>query len=457
MSQPDDASAPTPPAFPKSTTRPAPAKGRFGFSRVFCRWWWLGTLAVVTATVLVSMVPGWLNMRGPMYESTALVEVKPIMDAHPLTGSHSSMPISSNFINTQFEVISAQNTLDLALEKHDLLNRLGGDRGAAITRMQQSISARQMRGTDLIRISYRDEDRELAKDACTAVYEAYRDRRLAIEMNIRRDQLKAIKMELQSKKDRVAELRKRLMDIGGKVGMRWVESENGGKVIGGELELRQLAEKQLYETEREREQLAFQIQKLLAADEDDLLPSAAEISDAGFKEVYKKYEDSLKQIETLKEAGLAEAHPKVKLLRERTDELEKQLKKRAKNIREAMKHRKAILEQRVKKMKEVRNRQQDEGTDRARSFQEFNIARKDYEVAQGIADQMQVKHDIERTKLAIPPNNIIVHQTPEINPTPVTRGKDFVTIVGTTASLPFSMIGGIVLMYLAEAIFPRRV
>ncbi len=359
-------------------------------------------------------------------------------------------------MNTQFEVIVAPATLDIALGKKDLLKRLGGDREKAIERMRNSIHTNQRRGTDLIQIAYRDEDQKLSLDACTAVYEAYRERRIELEMDMRKQQLKAIKVELQNKKDRVAELRKRLMDIAEKVGVTWAEGGSGGKVIGGEPELRQLAEKHLYEAERERDQLAIQIKKLLVADEDDILPLVAELPDVGYKEIYQKYEEAQKEIETLKESGLAEAHPNVKLRRERVIELEKALKKRAQNVRESLNHRRAILEHRVKKMREARDRKQDEGTNRARAFQEFNISRKDYETAQGIADQMQIKYEAEIFKPLAGHANIIVHQQPELSHSPVTKGKDFVTTIGTVASLPFTMIGGIILMYIAEAVFPRK-
>ncbi|MFK7911893.1 MAG: GumC family protein [Akkermansiaceae bacterium] len=459
MSQPNDSSPPVPrpPSFPKTQEKnTSPEKGRFGFPSVLGRWWWLGTLAVVLVTIVVSMIPGWLNMRGPLYESTALVEVKPVIHVNPLKGSSVGMPMSRNFLNTQSEIITAKNTLDIALEKKNLLIRFGGDQEDAISRMRKSIRTTQRRGTDLIEISYRDEDKELALDACTAVYEAYRDRRNAMELQIRKDQLKAIKVELENKKNRVAEQRKRLMDIAEKVGVTWVEKESGGEVIGGELELRQLLEKQLYEAERERDQLKFQIQKLLAADEGDLLPLAADLPDAAIKETYKKYEEAKQEIEKLKNSGLAEAHPDIKMHRERVEEFEKALKKRVENVRKSLRHREAILDGRVKKLKQQRDSRHGQSARRARDFQGFNITRKDYETAQGIADQLQIKHDIEKTKLAIPPTNIIVHQTPELSSSPVTRGKDFVTIIGTVASLPFTIIGGIVLMYLVEAIFPRK-
>lgn len=171
-----------------------------------------------------------------------------------------------------------------------------------------------------------------------------------------------IKSELQKKSDRVAETRRKLMDAAEKVGVVWVESERGGQTIGGELELRQLAEKQLYETERERDQLKSQIDKLL----------------------------------------------------QNGKETTAQKKKR-----EALVGRLSIIDGRVQKMREIRDKKQDQGTDKARAFQEFNKLRKEYETAQGIKDQLQIRYDVEKTKLGIPSNDLKVAPKKKLIPSPL--------------------------------------
>ena len=118
-----------PPEFPPvAKTQPTPGDGRFCFSKVFARWWWLGTLFVAAITFTVAMIPTWMEMDGPLYESTALIEVKPIIDIDPLVVGTGTVGASMNrqFMNTQFEIISAAATLELALAKNDLLHRLGG-------------------------------------------------------------------------------------------------------------------------------------------------------------------------------------------------------------------------------------------------------------------------------------------------------------------------------------------
>lgn len=218
--------------------------------------------------------------------------------------------------------------------------------------------------------------------------------------------LARVQSELQKQSAIVADKRRKLMEVAEKVGVIWVESERGGETIGGELELRQLAEKQLYEAEREREQLKFQIDKLLQVNDEDLPSLAAELPDVGFKGVYEKLEKEKSALATLKASGQGEKHPDVMLRETKVKELEKNLQKRALNVRKSLRHRLSIIEGRTKRMREIRDKKQDEGTDRARAFQEFNKLRKEYETAQNIKDQAQIRYDIEKTKLAIPPTKL---------------------------------------------------
>ena len=201
--------------------------------------------------------------------------------------------------------------------------------------MKKSTRTSQRRGTDLIEISYRDEDALLARDVATALYEAYKERRHELEMGKRKDRLKAIKVELINKSDRVAELRKRLMDVAEKSGLIYVETEEGGKMI-----------------------------------------------DDGAK-------------------------PR-------------------------------------------------KGSDIVREMHEPNVARKEYEMARAIKDGVEARYDLKRTKLVMPTNSVIVHQAPQQGGAHVTRGRDFVAALASVLSLPISIGLGILLMYIAEAIFSRK-
>ena len=154
--------------------------------------------------------------------------------------------------------------------------------------------------------------------------------------------LAVIKGELDQKNDHLAELRSRLMDVAEKSGIIYMETEKGDKTMGINSSLVEMAEKELYKAEREKDKLTSEIQKQRLSGE----------------------------------AGSTE---KNKVLR---GEL-------------------ATIEGRVKKMQEVVNSKKDEGVATARNIQDFNVARKEYQSALAIRDAMEVKFDREKAKAVL--------------------------------------------------------
>ena len=106
MGQPNET-----PSFKDPPTRKG--KSSTGFARVWERWWWLLILVVVVITTIVPQIPGWMGMRGPLYESVALVEVESMKVSHTPelesnTVAPGTMPGDMSRLNDQFEIIKAE-------------------------------------------------------------------------------------------------------------------------------------------------------------------------------------------------------------------------------------------------------------------------------------------------------------------------------------------------------------
>ena len=264
-------------------------------------------LVFLTAAVITYVMP-------KKYESIALVEVKQIVDIDPTMGGVKGgmgAQMSRQFINTQFEIIVAPETLGLAIDKIQLEARWGQDRKAVLAQLRGIVRTSQRRGTDLIEISVRHGKKAEAQAIAKAVYEAYKDRRNNLESSVRSDQLKALKIELTNQNDRITLLRKRVEDLAEKHGLIFVEDERGGKTIGSTLPLKEKADNDLYEANRKRDAVAVQINKLLAVDQADLIAVAAELPDVGFKEDFVKYEDAKRDLERMLASGLGPKHPDI--------------------------------------------------------------------------------------------------------------------------------------------------
>ena len=375
------------------------------------------------------------------FQSSALVEVKPIVNVDPTLSNvqGTGAVMTRQFMNTQFEIIVAPATLEIAIDKKQLEKRWGKSRKDILVLLKGMVNTSQKRGTDMIEISARHSNREDAKIVAEAVYQAYEIRRNDLERGVRQRQLEAIEIELQSKSDKVSELRKNLMDIAQRVGVIWLENEGGGQTFGGKMEIRDLAERQLHEANIQKDEISSQINKLLTLTDDELVPVAAELPDVGFKETFDQYTTAKQNLEVLKAGGLGDKHPDIKARETLIAELSEGLKRRALAVRDNLKYKLTQVEDRVANLEEVLNKEQDRGTERARSFQEFNIARKEYQTAQNIKDQMQVKFDIENTKLVMPPTNIIVHEYPTIGDNPVHPNVPLYLGIGAVLGLIFGV------------------
>ena len=123
-------------------------------------------LVFLTAAVITYVMP-------KKYESIALVEVKPIVDIDPtLGGVKSGVGVSRQFMNTQFEIIVAPETLGIAIDQIQLESRWGQDRKSVLRQLRGIVRTSQRRGTDIIEISVRHGKKAEAQEIAKAVYEA---------------------------------------------------------------------------------------------------------------------------------------------------------------------------------------------------------------------------------------------------------------------------------------------
>ena len=390
-------------------------------------------LVFLTAAVITYVMP-------KKYESIALVEVKQIVDIDPTMGGVKGgmgAQMSRQFINTQFEIIVAPETLGLAIDKIQLEARWGQDRKAVLAQLKGIVRTSQRRGTDLIEISVRHGKKAEAQAIAKAVYEAYRDRRNNLEMSVRSDQLKALKIELTNQNDRITLLRKRVEDLAEKHGLIFVEDERGGKTIGSTLPLKEKADNDLYEANRKRDEIAVQINKLLAVDQADLIAVAAELPDVGFKEDFVKYEDAKRDLERMLASGLGKKHPDIFMHQNRISSLEDSLTRKAKYAKKALKHNLDILDKKVQGLKAVVETYQSEGTEKSRGYSEYNMARHEYDKALELKEGLERTYNSEKTKTKLNPTNIIVHEVPQINDNPVSPNVPMNLALGAVVGLVF--------------------
>ncbi len=388
-------------------------------------------LVFLTAAVITYVMP-------KKYESIALVEVKPIIDIDPtLGGVKSGVGVSRQFMNTQFEIIVAPETLGIAIDQIQLESRWGQNRKSVLAQLRGIVRTSQRRGTDIIEISVRHGKKAEAQEIAKAVYEAYRERRNSLERAARSGQLKAIKMELINQNDRITLLRKRVEDLAEKHGLIFVEDEKGGKTIGSTLPLKEKADNDLYEANRKRDSIAVQINKLLAVDEADLIAVAAELPEVGFKKDYALFEDAQRDLRKMRSSGFGAKHPDVEMQEKIIADFEESLARKANYAKKALKHSLDIMDKKVQGLEGVVESYQSQGTQKSRGYSEYNMARHDYDRALDLKEGLERTYNSEKTKTKMNPTNIIVHEIPVINDNPVSPNIPMNLALGAVVGLVF--------------------
>ncbi|MBK1790423.1 GumC family protein [Persicirhabdus sediminis] len=391
-------------------------------------------LVFLTAAVITQVMP-------EKYESKALVEVRPInySNVSSRVREVSGPQMTRQFFNTQFEVIVANENLSRAIELIALDNKWSKSQAETLLQLRSIIDTRQRRGTDLIEISVRYKNKAEAKIIAQAVVDAYEAGREAREKEQRVSTINSLDKQLQSRKDRVQELRSNLMNIADRVGVVYIEDERGGSNIRGQANLIDLAQTQLYEVEREKEELSFQITQLLSLEDEQLIKFVSDLPDTGMKGVYDEYMSSKRSLESLKASGLGAKHPEVRMLERNISELKKDLESRTSGVRELLQHRLTLIEGRVNKMKSVVDSQGQDERIRAREVQEFNNARREYKSALEFRNELELKVENEKASLMVPPNTITIHERPVEGMSPVSPNVVLNLGLGAVVGLIFGV------------------
>ena len=120
--------------------------------------------------VLVEVAAAVTYMMPKIYESSAVIEVKPLarMGVENEGGS-----VSSNFHITEFERIKSRNSLMRVVDSLDLPNRWGMDRESIVGELESIVTVES-----LINIRVRHTNREDARDIAAEVVLAYKDYRV---------------------------------------------------------------------------------------------------------------------------------------------------------------------------------------------------------------------------------------------------------------------------------------
>ena len=406
-------------------------------------------LVFMTALVITYVMP-------KRYESSATIQVRPnLPSVQVLPGYVSRDPTagSATFFPTEFEVIKSQKTLDIVVDKLDLINHWSSDREGCRGRLQGIIGAQNIRGTDLIEIKVRTSNSADARMIAETVSAAYRERRTALE-NKRSDRAMAeLREAVRSQEDLVEEKRKVLTQLIKNEGVIYTRGAGGE---GGYTEERQaLSAAQKYaDLESEKIKLESQIDTLLRYDGEQLITYAAGLNlpENIIKSLHPRWLEAKRQIEAAKLGGLGENHPTVKQQSKIIEGLNRDLEEGVVALRETLRAQLELVSEQAERLRIKKDKEEAEAVTDGIARYSFDDARADFETAQELLEKLKVKLISEEMQRRISEDPVVIHADPVESQSPVSPNVKLNLALGAVVGLVFGLGIAFFLEYLDTSV-----
>ncbi|MDB4354008.1 polysaccharide biosynthesis tyrosine autokinase [Akkermansiaceae bacterium] len=395
-------------------------------------------LVFMTAAVITSVIPR-------KYESSSVVQVHPSMLAiAPTRGGaqqHSGTFMTRNYMENEFQTITASQTLTEAAEALDLPSRWDMDLDRTVKILTQIVNANPTRGTDFIEIAVRHANAEDAKDISKAITNAYIARRNRTEMSRAEKALEALDTELQTHGDVVNDKQKALTVLIQQYGIPYFDGRSSSPVGQTEEIMYQNAQQRLDQLEQDRDRLKIQIDKLVKTSPEELIPTAAglELPENQVSVLYNQYQEATREIDTSTAQGLGPNHPTVVSLRKRASNLMRDAGSAVASLKDVLNTRINLVDRQVERMKETVLNKKDITVDLSMRQHEYNSAKEEYEQSRDLLREMKIQQQEQRVLLRMPRTPITLHEYPKLEKNPVFPNVTMNLVLGAGVGLIFGI------------------
>lgn len=395
-------------------------------------------LVFMTAAVITSVMPR-------KYQSSTVVQVHPSMITMSPTGrgvqSNPGTLITARYMENEFETIIAPQTLEEAALALDLPGRWEEDLDKVVILLKDIVRATPKRGTDFIEIVVRHANAEDAKDISEMLADAYIARRNRTERERAEKSLRTLDDELQRHGDVVQERRTALTVLIQQYGIPYFDGRSASPVGLTEEEMYRKANNKLDTLEQNRDQLEIQINKLVQADTEDLIRTAAglELPENQVSDLYKQYQESIRSRDNIIAQGIGVNHPTVKGLDGTISNLMADAREEVVNLRSVLRTRMILVDQQVAKMREMVDQKQQDTVELSMQQHQYNSAKEEYEQARDLYRDMKLQQQEQRVLLRMPRTPITLHELPKVATSPVFPNVTLNLVLGAGVGLIFGI------------------
>ncbi|MES2997082.1 MAG: polysaccharide biosynthesis tyrosine autokinase [Verrucomicrobiota bacterium] len=411
-------------------------------------------LVFMTAAVITYLMPR-------KFESSALIEVKPRgstltplgMEYAELGGQKFNTP---NFFATEFEKIKSRNSLMNVVEKLELHNRWNVDKETAYQIVNGITNTQNIRGTDLISIQVRHEDKDDARAVAEEVALSYKDYRESLEKEDANRSLQELSRAVREQEDKVEDKRKNLSTIARTKRIIYTGSESLYGTDSGldETQGAKGSMEMFYKLEQDKMQLKTQIDNLMRYQSDEMIPYAASVDlpDNVIRNLYPQYLEATRELQSYKTNGLGSNHPTVRAQAEGIESLKKQMEQGVVNLKSTLRTQLELAEERLKTAKQKKDEDIEEAIKHGIDAQEYIEAKKQFETDQSLLQELKLKKIAEEITYGIPPKTVEIHEHPVLGETPVSPKVMLNLVLGGVVGLVFGLGIAFFLEYLDTSV-----
>lgn len=411
-------------------------------------------LVFMTAAVITYVMP-------KRFESFATIELKsqaPLLEpfgpgASQISGGRTQ---SAQFFGTEFEKIKSRNALLKAVESLDLTTRWGVDSETAYQILRGIVRTQNVRGTDLIQIRVRHQNREDARDVAAGVASAYSSYRAEIEGKTASTLLSELRKAVKQQEEVVEKRRGDLSRIVLTKGIIYTGEDSFYRNSGVEDDLGARTSQEMFnKLQQDKVQLESQIETLLEYTSDQLIiyASGLNLPENTVKNLYPQYQSMQLELQRLKTSGgLGERHPDVVTLNENLEGLRNQMLEGIDGLRAILKAQLDMATDRLAKVEVMRDDSRQDAIQRGLDAQDYVEAKKAFETEQALLQQMRLKFISESITDSLPQESIVIHDDPVISESPVSPNVKLNLVLGAAVGLIFGIGIAFFLEYLDTSI-----
>lgn len=365
---------------------------------------------------------------------------------------------SMNFIQTQFEIITSQQTLYKVIDELGLVERWNtGTKAGAYHLLQKRTDPSARRNTNLIDIEVYADTPEEAAELANAIADNYSKRRLEEDDNRMLKGVTALATQVEKQEGIVAKAQAEMLRLAREFNI--AEIAPGYDTPGGDAMtttpgvLRQ-SEMDLYQHQQDIGKIRSQVEKMQGLSGDDLIEQAIalDVADLTVLQLYPQYLNEQKDEQRLLNGGLGRKHPKVLSIQASLAKTRELLTKSVGSIRDSLQVRLEIAEDSLARIETMRDGRKEDAMSERENQGAYVTAKNDFNQQRNILDTMRermVTAEIDRKMTSTP---IQIHEFAEANPVPAKPNTVLNLVLGGLVGLGLGFGIAFIIEYLDTSV-----